>query len=116
MYKYAFTKKVKVVTQDQNTPKILSDVPLKEEPILSDLDDIPKQEMANVQVEDLVPIDTTPKLSKHDAALADLKLFIASILSAKLDEIKTSIHSRMQIPDDPNLKLIPEKKGKAIRR
>lgn len=49
----------------------------------------------------LPPAAPTPVRSlKHEAAVTELKFFISSVLSTKLDEIKLSVATKIQGSDD----------------
>ncbi len=50
-----------------------------------------------------------PKSLKHEAAVNDLKNFITSILTQKLDDMKTSVSTRIQAQDDLFKKDDPKK-------
>jgi hypothetical protein len=42
----------------------------------------------------------TPRTVKHEAAITELKSFISSVLSSKLDEIKSSVAIKIQGSDE----------------
>lgn len=43
---------------------------------------------------------TPPRSQKHEAAIVDLKNFISSVLSTKLDDIKNSVANKIQGVDE----------------
>ncbi|KAJ3318699.1 hypothetical protein HDV06_004112 [Boothiomyces sp. JEL0866] len=134
LYKYAFTKKMRVEFVIENfmpvkSENLLQEVeeeeiqeqpqeeerpPEEEDPIEAEQSDefVPSQEVLHEEIE---PEESLPFRSpKHEEAINELKSYITSVLATKLDEIKAAVSQKIIAQDESaNPKIKEDDKKKA---
>jgi hypothetical protein len=113
MYKYAFTKKMRLEFVIENfmpvpepvVEEVVVQVPVVPEPVevVPVVQEVPIVEPIVEQVVEEVkePVLPVPiKSPKHEAAIQDLKVFIQSVLKTKLDEIKVSVNQKIATQEE----------------
>ncbi|KAI8927714.1 flagellar C1a complex subunit C1a-32-domain-containing protein [Entophlyctis helioformis] len=84
--------------KDAMSPQQQPATAVQPQPLASVSEQLDKQAASSQQPMDAPKLQ--PNASKHDAAVSDLRGFISSVLSAKLDDIRTSLQSKLSVQED----------------